>query len=53
MSRNRLSLTLNLDSSPLNTNKLNPGEVCFRVGRVDHPAGVVLFNDPFFDDDFA
>ncbi|WP_459741326.1 helix-turn-helix domain-containing protein [Rothia similmucilaginosa] len=40
VSRNRLSLTLNLDSSPLNTNEfelicraleLNPGEVCFRA----------------------
>lgn len=38
VSRNRLSLTLNLDSSPLNTNEfericraleLNPAEVCF------------------------
>lgn len=40
VSRNRLSLTLNLDSSPLNTNEfelicraleLNPAEVCFRA----------------------
>lgn len=40
VSRNRLSLTLNLDSSPLNTNEfeiicraleLNPPEVCFRA----------------------
>ncbi len=40
VSRNRLSLTLNLDSSPLNTNEfelicraleLNPAEVCFHA----------------------
>lgn len=40
VSRNRLSLTLNLDSSPLNTNEfelicraldLSPAEVCFRA----------------------
>nr|DAQ46306.1 MAG TPA: Cro/C1-type HTH DNA-binding domain protein [Caudoviricetes sp.] len=40
VSRNRLSLTLNLDSSPLNTNEfeiicraleLTPAEVCFRA----------------------